>query len=247
LISESKSLAKAACQGASETRTAKPPHFRLKIRHYAKGETTRSKPDGSGVTLEFLLGASQMTYSYIPRGLASGLLMAAFAALLPVPVSAKPAPRIALTVERMSELQQINSYVNSTIFEVSDMEQYGREDVWTLPKSGKGDCEDFALLKRKLLIERGWPASALLISVGTTSQGEPHAVLIATTDRGEYVLDNLTSSILTPAQTGHVFHSRQSGRGWVSASGERTSEPTVDLPVARRLPVAQFESRRPRG
>ncbi|EIM26873.1 transglutaminase-like cysteine peptidase [Microvirga lotononidis] len=102
-----------------------------------------------------------------------------------VPVSAKPVARVALTSERMSELRQINSHVNSTIVEVSDMEQYGREDVWTLPTSGKRDCEDFALLKRKLLVQRGWPAAALSIAVGTTSSGEPHAVLVVTTGNGE--------------------------------------------------------------
>lgn len=164
-----------------------------------------------------------------------------------VPALARSAGPVTLTPERMAQLQQVNSHVNSTIVEVSDMEQYGREDVWTLPTSGKGDCEDFALLKRKMLIERGWPASSLSITVGATSQGEAHAVLMVSTDRGQYVLDNLTSSILPPAQTGHVFYARQSGRGWISASGERTSEPTVDLPVARRAPVAQVFSRGKRG
>jgi predicted transglutaminase-like cysteine proteinase len=180
----------------------------------------------------------------ISRGLAGGLVLTLATAAHAVPVSAKP---IALTPERMSELRQINSHVNNTIVEVSDRDQYGREDVWTLPTSGRGDCEDFALLKRKLLIQRGWPASALSISVGTTAYGEAHAVLLVTTASGEYVLDNLTSSIVPPVQTGHTFHSRQSGRGWVSASGARTSEPTVDLPVARSLPVAQAGLRRPRG
>jgi len=169
------------------------------------------------------------------RGLAAGLLLSAFMGLPVGPSYAKSAARspvVVLTSERMAELRQINSHVNSTITEVSDMEQYGREDVWTLPVSGKGDCEDFALLKRKLLIQRGWPASALSITVGATSQGEAHAVLLVTTDRGQYVLDNLTSSILPPSQTGHVFYSRQTGRGWISATGARTNEPTVDLPIA---------------
>lgn len=183
----------------------------------------------------------------ISRGLAGGLVLTFATVVHAVPVSAKPMARIALTPERMSELRQINSHVNNTIVEVSDKDQYGREDVWTLPTSGRGDCEDFALLKRKLLIQRGWPASTLSISVGTTSSGEAHAVLVVATASGEYVLDNLTSSILPPAQTGHTFLVRQSGRGWVSASGARTSEPTVDLPVARRLPVAQVGLRKPRG
>lgn len=146
---------------------------------------------------------------------------------------AKPAGTFSLTPERMAELQQVNRYVNSTIVEVTDLEQYGREDVWTLPRSGKGDCEDFALLKRKLLIERGWPASALSVTVGATAQGVAHAVLTVTTAQGQWVLDNLTSSILPPSQTGHVYYARQSGRAWVSATGERTAEPMADLPVAQ--------------
>ena len=183
----------------------------------------------------------------ISRGLAAGLLLTAVSALHSAPVSAKPAASFVLTSGRMAELQQINSHVNNTIVEVSDMEQYGREDVWTLPTSGKGDCEDFALLKRKLLIQQGWPASALTIAVGATAQGEAHAVLVVSTGSGEFVLDNLTSSILAPSQTGHAFYSRQSGRGWVSASGERTSEPSVDFPVAPSVPVASARVRRTRG
>ena len=169
---------------------------------------------------------------FVAQRFALGLV----AALMILPVTAaqaKPARSFVLNAERMSQLQQINSHVNSTIREVSDLEQYGREDVWALPTSGKGDCEDFAMLKRKMLIERGWPASALSITVGATAQGEAHAVLMVSTAQGQYVLDNLTSSILSPERTGHVFHARQSGRAWISASGERTSEPVADLPIAQ--------------
>lgn len=181
----------------------------------------------------------------VSRGLAGGALLVMAALVQAGPASAKPLAPVTLSDQRMAQLRQVNSYVNSTITEVSDMEQYGREDVWTLPTSGKGDCEDFALLKRKMLIERGWPASALSIAVGMTSQGEPHAVLTVATDRGSYVLDNLTSSILPSSQTSHTFYARQSGRGWISSSGERTSEPTVDLPVAGRPPAIRtsFRSR----
>jgi predicted transglutaminase-like cysteine proteinase len=164
------------------------------------------------------------------RIVAAGMLLAGLQA---GSAWAKPAGALNLTPERMAQLQQVNSHVNSTIREVSDLEQYGREDVWTLPTSGKGDCEDFALLKRKMLVDRGWPSSALAITVGATSQGEAHAVLIVSTAQGQYVLDNLTSSILNPAQTGHVFYARQVGNHWISASGERTREPTVDFPVAQ--------------
>ncbi|MCB8819176.1 transglutaminase-like cysteine peptidase [Microvirga rosea] len=168
------------------------------------------------------------------------------AMLMAVPAAAKPAVGVTVTAERMAELQRVNTFVNSTIVEMSDMEQYGREDVWTLPTSGKGDCEDFALLKRKLLLERGWPSAALSIAVGVTAQGEAHAVLTVATAEGSLVLDNLTSTILPSSRTGHTFYARQSGRGWIAASGERTREPTVDLPVAERI-VAGASSRRRRG
>ena len=168
----------------------------------------------------------------------AAIMLAGIAGLYAGAVAAKPGRQVSLTSERMAQLQQVNSHVNSTVREISDLEQYGREDVWALPTSGKGDCEDFALLKRKMLIERGWPASALSITVGATSQGEAHAVLTVSTSQGQYVLDNLTSAILSPAQTGHVFHARQAGRGWITASGERTAEPVADLPVAKFARVA---------
>jgi predicted transglutaminase-like cysteine proteinase len=168
----------------------------------------------------------------------AAIMLAGIAGLYADAALAKPSRQVSLTSERMAQLQQVNSHVNSTVREVSDLEQYGREDVWALPTSGKGDCEDFALLKRKMLIERGWPASSLSITVGATSQGEAHAVLTVSTSQGQYVLDNLTSAILSPAQTGHVFHARQAGRGWITASGERTAEPVADLPVARFARVA---------
>ncbi|MBL0404588.1 transglutaminase-like cysteine peptidase [Microvirga aerilata] len=168
----------------------------------------------------------------------AAIMLAGIAGLYAGAALAKPSRQVSLTSERMAQLQQVNSHVNSTVREVSDLEQYGREDVWALPTSGKGDCEDFALLKRKMLIERGWPASSLSITVGATSQGEAHAVLTVSTSQGQYVLDNLTSAILSPAQTGHVFHARQAGRGWITASGERTAEPVADLPVARFARVA---------
>lgn len=161
--------------------------------------------------------------------------VALFVGLQTAAPSAKPGG-VPLTPERMAELQQVNTHVNATIVEVSDMEQYGREDVWTLPTSGRGDCEDFALLKRKLLIQRGWPASALSISLGMTAQGEAHAVLTVATSEGDLVLDNRRTAVLPAGRTGITFHSRQSGTKagrWVSATtGEVSRTPYADFPVA---------------
>jgi predicted transglutaminase-like cysteine proteinase len=124
--------------------------------------------------------------------------------------------------ERQRDLDEVNAQVNATISELSDMDHHGREDVWSLPTDGRGDCEDFALLKRKLLIERGWPSSTLLVTVVGTPSGEGHAVLTVTTSAGDFVLDNKTSRILLWSQTGYLFFTRMSQanpRAWESIDG----------------------------
>lgn len=142
--------------------------------------------------------------------------------------------QVLMTPERQRDLQEVNARVNSTITEMSDREHHGREDVWSIPTDGKGDCEDFALLKRKQLIERGWPSSALLIAVVGTSAGEGHAVLMATTSEGDLVLDNKTSRVLPWTQTGYLFFTRMSQanpRAWEAIDGG-----TVVVTAATRRP-----------
>ncbi|WP_445502878.1 transglutaminase-like cysteine peptidase [Microvirga sp. G4-2] len=90
----------------------------------------------------------------ILRSVAAACLLVVVASPIHAAV-AKPARQVVLAPERLAELQQVNRHVNATIVETTDLEQYGREDAWTLPASGRGDCEDFVLLKRKMLIERG--------------------------------------------------------------------------------------------
>jgi predicted transglutaminase-like cysteine proteinase len=137
----------------------------------------------------------------------------------------------------MNELQQINLTVNRSVEDMSDHEQWGKEDVWSLPATGRGDCEDYALMKRKLLIERGWPSSALLLTAALTPQGEWHLVLVAVTDKGDYVLDSLADGLRTASQTSYTYLSRQSPanpRAWVSlTTGDQTTEPVADFPVRR--------------
>ena len=90
--------------------------------------------------------------------------------------------RFSATPERLSELDAVNRAVNHEIEPVTDLEIYGQTEYWTIPTT-RGDCEDYALLKRKRLIARGWPASALLMTVVRDERGEGHAVLTARTCR----------------------------------------------------------------
>jgi predicted transglutaminase-like cysteine proteinase len=64
--------------------------------------------------------------------------------------------RVELSPRKQSELERVNQFVNEAVSPVTDQELYGQIEVWTYPSS-KGDCEDYVLLKRRMLVERGWP------------------------------------------------------------------------------------------
>jgi predicted transglutaminase-like cysteine proteinase len=128
------------------------------------------------------------------------------------------ADRIQLTSAKRRLLEQVNRYVNKTVAPVTDLDLYGKVEVWTYPK-GKGDCEDYVLLKRRMLIERGWPESTLLITVVRDENNEGHAVLTARTDIGDLVLDNKRAEIVRWSDTPYTFIKQQSERNplvWTS-------------------------------
>jgi predicted transglutaminase-like cysteine proteinase len=132
---------------------------------------------------------------------------------------------------RMAELDAVNRSVNHEIEPVTDIEQYGVTDYWTIPTT-KGDCEDYVLLKRKRLMELGWPASALLITVVRDERGEGHAVLTARTIQGDFILDNKTDEIRVWHRTRYDFVMRQSylnPRLWMSLDPK---EADTSLPSA---------------
>jgi len=101
---------------------------------------------------------------------------------------AEVAGPVSLDETRRAQLASVNDSVNRGIRYVSDSRSSGRSDYWTLPQT-EGDCEDLALEKRRRLIEIGWPQDALLIALATVPRVGGHAVLVAVTDRGDFVLD----------------------------------------------------------
>jgi predicted transglutaminase-like cysteine proteinase len=98
---------------------------------------------------------------------------------------------VTLTEDRREEMLSVNSGINRAIAPRNDV---GNDDSWNVDVAA-GDCEDYALTKRKHLIALGWPARALRIAVATTRSGEGHAVLIVKTSDGDLVLDNRTPKI----------------------------------------------------
>ena len=115
---------------------------------------------------------------------------------------------VKLSQTNWQQLISINGHVNQTIRPVTDKELYRTEELWTYPSSA-GDCEDYALLKRRLLINAGWPETALLITVVREANGNGHAVLTVRTDRGDLILDNQDPRILPWDKTPYRYIKRQ--------------------------------------
>lgn len=110
----------------------------------------------------------------------------------------------ALSSRDFNDLATVNKLVNDAISPKHDS-----ADIWS-PNASAGDCEDYALAKRQQLIDLGWAPSQLLIAVVEDPSLGAHAVLIARTDRGDLVLDNLTDEILPWTATRLTFVVRQS-------------------------------------
>jgi predicted transglutaminase-like cysteine proteinase len=139
--------------------------------------------------------------------------------------------RFSGTPERLGELDAINWAVNRQIEPATDLEVYGQTEYWTIP-TAKGDCEDYALLKRQLLMKRGWPASSLLMTVVRDHKGEGHAVLTARTLQGDFILDNKTDEIKVWHRSGYEFVMRQSylnPRIWMALDPQ---EANTSIPLA---------------
>ena len=127
---------------------------------------------------------------------------------------------VTLDDDRRAEMLSVNSGINRSIRPQNDSSS---RDVWSVDVRS-GDCEDYALTKRKHLIALGWPSRALRIAVATTRSGEGHAVLIAKTSAGDMVLDNRTSNVRDWKSTDLHWikmQSKNNPMAWVSIGGER--------------------------
>lgn len=134
-----------------------------------------------------------------------------------------------LTSGRWRELARVNRSINRLIAPTSDEDQFGIEERWFTPvlsarearERPRGDCEDYALEKRRRLLALGWRADTLALALVRLPEGELHTVLIAQTDQGDFVLDNL-HALPQPvsAPIGYDWLSRQNGADldrWVAA------------------------------
>jgi predicted transglutaminase-like cysteine proteinase len=137
---------------------------------------------------------------------------------------------VVLSTKAWKDLLRINKWVNDTIKPVTDLEHWGVVERWNYPDDGFGDCEDYVLLKRRMLMQAGWPRQALLITVVRDKRGDGHAVLTVKTDKGEFILDNQNETVLLWSDTGYRFVKRQSQHDpnvWIALGDPRPATATA--------------------
>ncbi|HYA04597.1 MAG TPA: transglutaminase-like cysteine peptidase [Xanthobacteraceae bacterium] len=117
---------------------------------------------------------------------------------------------VVLSTDAWKSLERVNLWVNTHVKPMTDLDHWGVVERWNYPDDGYGDCEDYVLQKRRMLMQEGWPREALLITVVRDQHGDGHAILTVKTDNGEYILDNETNDILLWSDTSYRFVKRQS-------------------------------------
>lgn len=98
------------------------------------------------------------------------------------------------------QLRIVNSFWNGWPYQ-EDISNWGREDYWEIPAEflrKSGDCEDYAITKYFTLKELGFPPENMRIVVlRDTVRNLAHAVLAVYLDNDIFILDNLSSAVLS--------------------------------------------------
>ncbi len=136
---------------------------------------------------------------------------------------------VVLSEKAWNDLNRVNLWANHNIKPETDIDHYGMIQWWRYPDDGAGACHSFALLKRRMLMQAGWPRQALLMTIVHEANGDGHAILTVKTDRGEFILDNLTDNILLWSKTPYRYYKRQSQadpNAWVWLDDFHSDVPT---------------------
>lgn len=138
-------------------------------------------------------------------------------------------------------LARVNQWVNREIAYVNDDRNYRQRDFWATAEQtiarGKGDCEDFAILKMQMLRAAGVDADRMkLVLLRDLAANADHAFLLVQTDAGKLVLDNVTDRLYDGSQSNAVrpVLSFSENRRWVHAY--RGTQPSPNLTA---IPASQ--------
>jgi predicted transglutaminase-like cysteine proteinase len=145
--------------------------------------------------------------------------------------STKPAGSVVVTLDdqRRHQLETVQARVNTAI---APRSMPGHE--WDYASHGYGECNQYALEKRRDLIALGWPREALLLTAALTERGEGHLVLVARTSAGDLVLDNRSGPVVDWSYLPYHWVEQQRASSltqWVSL--ETVGRAVASVPPAR--------------
>lgn len=123
-------------------------------------------------------------------------------------------------MDRMSQLQDVNRYLNAHPY-IQDIANWGLPDYWETPKQfldRNGDCEDYAIAKFYSMRALGMTDDVLRIVVlQDLNLRIPHAILVAYVDGKPYVLDNQIPQVVSADIIHHYrpFYSINEKHWWL--------------------------------
>jgi len=105
----------------------------------------------------------------------------------------------------LRKIEAVNVSVNRLVRYTKDADAHGQLDYWATPTEilalGKGDCEDYAILKLAALRQAGIKAESMtLVVLRESRRNFYHAVLTVAVEGKNYVLDNMRDAVLTDRQ-----------------------------------------------
>jgi predicted transglutaminase-like cysteine proteinase len=157
----------------------------------------------------------------IPAAPPQGLIGFCLKYLVECSTKAPGSTAVVLDAQHQSQLELIQAKVNATI---APRDVPGH--AWDYPTRGYGECNEYALEKRRELVELGWPRESLLLTAALTERGEGHLVLVARTTAGDLVLDNRRDAVTDWSKLPYHWVSQQSAQSlaqWVSFDRPRTN------------------------
>ena len=143
---------------------------------------------------------------------------------------------VELTEDQSRAIEAVQGAVNASITPRLDPAH-----TWDYSTDGTGDCNKYALTKRRELIARGIPRSALLLATAKTERDEGHLVLVVRTDRGDLVLDNRVPHVVDWSVLPYRWVSVQSPQSpvrWVSILSQPIATAAVSHVLSQPIATA---------
>jgi predicted transglutaminase-like cysteine proteinase len=145
------------------------------------------------------------------------------------------------TLSPRAKLIQVNRFANAAIAYTDDRKAFRSADYWATPLEslkGRGDCEDYVLLKYASLRSLGFAEDQLrIVIVNDLKAGLGHAVLSVKTAEGTFILDNQDNRVLR-----HDSITRYAPVYSVNAKSRWINIATRDLKKRRVAPVVLVAS-----